>query len=389
MKIIITGGGSGGHFYPLMAVADKVREVNDDKHIIQPKIYYMADVPYDENVLFRQEIEFIKTYSGKLRRGAGIKGFFSSSVRGLAKVLRKDRPDVVILTGWQIFPLLQALFCAVMLRIPRIVRAESNGMKPRGWRVRLVHRLLLPLYNGYLVIGRANQQFYSGYGVPRQKLFSCPYFVDNERFLDQVEKSIRKRDELRSRWSIPAGSICFLYVGKLTEKKRILDQLSALKSAMASDSNIHLLVVGTGELLEDARKEVKKNHLPVSFVGFLNQTEITDAYGVADCLILSSDYDETWGLVVNEAMVCGLPAIVSDRVGCGPDLVEEGITGSLYPFGDIQTLAARMLYMAENQERLLQMGKNAQRRVLQHYNVKKAVKGTLAAVEDVTGQAIS
>ncbi|RUM38208.1 MAG: hypothetical protein DSY58_02595 [Desulfobulbus sp.] len=105
--------------------------------------------------------------------------------------------------------------------------------------------------------------------------------------------------------------------------------------------------------------------------------------------ILSSDYDETWGLVVNEAMVCCLPAIVSDRVGCGPDLVEEGITGSLYPFGDIQTLAARMLYMAENQERLLQMGKNAQRRVLQHYNVKKAVKGTLAAVEDVTGQAIS
>ena len=78
MKIIITGGGSGGHFYPLMAVADKVREINDEKHIIQPKIYYMADVPYDENVLFRQEIEFIKTYSGKLRRGAGVKGFFQN-----------------------------------------------------------------------------------------------------------------------------------------------------------------------------------------------------------------------------------------------------------------------------------------------------------------------
>ena len=78
MKIIITGGGSGGHFYPLMAVADKVREINDEKHIIQPKIYYMADIPYDENVLFRQEIEFIKTYSGKLRRGDGIKGFFQN-----------------------------------------------------------------------------------------------------------------------------------------------------------------------------------------------------------------------------------------------------------------------------------------------------------------------
>ncbi|RUM39815.1 MAG: hypothetical protein DSY70_04870, partial [Desulfobulbus sp.] len=121
---------------------------------------YFASLPdaakqgTDFGVAFNWDIPLFEGYAFEVldnwHKSPGIKGFFSSWVRGLAKVLRKDRPDVVILTGWQIFPLLQALFCAFMLRIPRIVRAESNGMKPRGWRVRLVHRLLLPLYNGYL-----------------------------------------------------------------------------------------------------------------------------------------------------------------------------------------------------------------------------------------------
>ena len=75
-------------------------------------------------------------------------------------------------------------------------------------------------------------------------------------------------------------------------------------------------------------------------MGFVNQSELPAVYASADVLVLPSDGQETWGLVVNEAMACGVPAVVSDAVGCGPDLIEPGRTGATFPFGDIAALAA-------------------------------------------------
>ncbi len=115
----------------------------------------------------------------------------------------------------------------------------------------------------------------------------------------------------------------------------------------------------------------------------MNQTEITGAYAAADCLVLSSDYDETWGLVVNEAMVCGLPAIVSDRVGCGPDLIKRGETGERFEFGAVGDLSHVLLSMAKDPERLQAMGERAREHVLRNYTVENAVSGTMQAVEAV------
>ncbi len=77
-----------------------------------------------------------------------------------------------------------------------------------------------------------------------------------------------------------------------------------------------------------------------AFLGFVNQSELPAVYAAADLLVLPSNAQETWGLVVNEAMACGTPAVVSDAVGCGPDLVDAGATGAIFPFGDIAGLAA-------------------------------------------------
>src|SRR5262249_18458612 len=64
----------------------------------------------------------------------------------------------------------------------------------------------------------------------------------------------------------------------------------------------------------------------------------TKFYAAADLLVLPSE-SESWGLVVNEAFACGLPAIVSDRVGCAPDMIRHDVTGRVVPFGDGQELA--------------------------------------------------
>lgn len=67
MKILLTGGGTGGHFYPLIAVAEEIRKVAHKEKILDPKIYYMANSPYNPKVLFDQEIEFIHVSAGKKR----------------------------------------------------------------------------------------------------------------------------------------------------------------------------------------------------------------------------------------------------------------------------------------------------------------------------------
>jgi glycosyltransferase involved in cell wall biosynthesis len=82
---------------------------------------------------------------------------------------------------------------------------------------------------------------------------------------------------------------------------------------------------------------------PASFTGFLNQSEISQAYVAADCLVLPSDYGETWGLVVNEALASGLPCLVSQACGCAEDLS----ICDIFPLGDIDMLALKLVRLAQ------------------------------------------
>lgn len=335
---------------------------------------------------FEWNIPMYEGYNWQLlenkRERSSLDGFFSSSVANMTDVFRRDRPDIVVLTGWQGLPLLQALWSCIRLGIPRVVRGDSSGLKPRSVPIRSIHKMLLPRYDAFLVVGKANCKFYKDYGIHPSKLFPCPHFVDNDRLIRQVRSHRGERSNLRAQWKIAEDSICYLYVGKLTEKKNILGQLAALKAAVLRNSKLHLLVVGTGDLMDAAKQFSDLYKLPVTFAGFLNQSEIASAYVVADCLILASS-DETWGLVVNEAMVCGLPAIVSDRVGCGPDLIKSGKTGELFAFGETEALSRLMLSMAESRDRLEVMGECAKALVMDQYSVERAVDGTLQAVDSV------
>jgi glycosyltransferase involved in cell wall biosynthesis len=319
------------------------------------------------------------------RKRPSLGSFFGNSTPRILERLAADRPEVLILTGWNSWPLVQGWRAGRRLGIPMLIRCEANAMRRRPFWVRAIHRGYLKAFRGFLAIGEGNRRFYEGYGVPAAKIWKAPYFIDNTRVRGQYESKLPERTSLRERWKVPLGAFCFLYVGKLEPKKRLPDLLQALAVAkVASPRSLHLLVVGSGELMEQAREMVETQKLPVSFAGFLNQTQLSDAYAAGDCLVLPSDYGETWGLVVNEAMVCGLPVIVSDRVGSGPDLVAPGETGEVFPFADVGALADRILRMASNDDAATAMGEKARLRVAP-YSAEAAVHGTLEAIAAVAG----
>jgi len=149
---------------------------------------------------------------------------------------------------------------------------------------------------------------------------------------------------------------------------------------------IHLLIVGDGALREmiQAKADCLRGSVGrtcVTLTGFLNQSEMPKAYAAADCLVLPSDAGETWGLVVNEAMASGLPAIVSDHVGCGADLIERQTTGNIFPMGDCEQLAVIMAAWADP-VRCKSVRESVQNRV-SRYSVARAADGIQVGLERV------
>ncbi|MDH3376242.1 MAG: glycosyltransferase family 4 protein [Gammaproteobacteria bacterium] len=300
-----------------------------------------------------------------------------------ANRVQADGIDIAILTGWYPLFMLQALLACRRSRVPVIVRGESNDLKQRPYFTRLLQRLLLNQFDGFLTIGKQNRQFYQRHGIPEQQLYWCPYFVDNTRFERQSRGLQSSRQQLRRQWNIDDDAQCVLFCGKLIPKKRIRDLVQSMDAAYRRNSNLHLLIAGDGEQRQEAEQYCRQRGLPATFAGFLNQTEISTAYVAADCLVVSSDAGETWGLVVNEAMASGLPVIVSDQVGCAVDLVKDDVTGRIYRCGDVAELAELILDSARNSQHWKAMGLAAQSRVCDEYSVEKAVAGTIAAINGV------
>jgi glycosyltransferase involved in cell wall biosynthesis len=318
-------------------------------------------------------------------RNPTLSRFDGCDTPGIARIVRDGGFDAFFVNGWVAKSCIQLLVACRRHGVPCIVRGESNNLRPRAAWKRLIHRALLSQYRACLYIGEGNKRFYLENGVRQEKLFFAPYCIENERFSQGAEAFRRDRKEIRAAWGIPENAVIFVYCAKFIEKKRPMDILAALaeiKRAASGAQGIHVLMVGTGDLLEDCRKRALNEDLPVTFAGFLNQSEITRAYAASDCMVLPSDHGETWGLVVNEGMACGLPAIVSDQVGCHLDLVTPGITGEVFPMGDVIALADCIRKSAEDSRRLVSMGREARKRV-NRYSYDEVVRGTFAALECV------
>ena len=283
---------------------------------------------------------------------------------GFGRVLRERGIRVLWIQGWQVLAYWQAVLAARHQGIPVWLRGDSNLNSSRADKLRLMRTLLLDRLfhriDRFLYVGQGNKQLYLERGISPERLVSAPHCVDNKRFRREAEALRHRRPSLRALWGIPEDAFCFLFAGKFVSKKRPLDLVKAALriSAASPGPAIHLLFVGSGMLGDalraccqirfDAERATTATGggdptaVSASFAGFLNQSEIAKAYAVADCLVLPSEADETWGLVVNESMASGLPAIVSDAVGCAPDLVQPHWPDLCFPVGDVEALARSM-----------------------------------------------
>ncbi len=302
----------------------------------------------------------------------------------IARVLAAGGFGACIVNGWYLKSYVQAIRACRAVGLRVLVRGDSHLRTPRS-AVKsalkyLPYRWFLNRIDAHLYVGRANRDYLKAYGVSDDRLFPVPHFVDNVFFARRAEQartsgeSARVRRELR----IPDEALLFLFVGKFIEKKYPGDFVAACAlAARRAARPVHGLLVGDGPLRPAAERIAEQLDAPVRFAGFRNQTDLPVCYAAADALVLPSDGRETWGLVVNEAMACGLPAIVSRQAGCADDLLDEGRTGFTFSARRTDELADRMLQFLDADRQ--SMSGHARRKV-QGYTVARAVDGTLRAL---------
>ena len=145
MKIVFTGGGTGGHFYPIIAVAQRVNQIIDHEKILGAKLYYISDSPYDKEMLFENGLLYERINTGKLRVYFSFKNFFDlvkillGTMNAILKMF-SIYPDVVFgKGGYASFP---TIFAARILRIPVVIH-ESDSVPGRvnKWAGRFAKRV--------------------------------------------------------------------------------------------------------------------------------------------------------------------------------------------------------------------------------------------------------
>jgi len=341
-------------------------------------------------VEFDWDIPLLEGYRYGFLNGARNKpgGFFALEAPDIARTLARENCDAVLINGWHYKAAWQTIIACRKLRIPVIVRGDSQLASRRGPLKRFLkyplYRLFIPRLDACLAVGTRSRDYYLHYGARPERVFLVPHTIENDFFQRAAQNVQPRRHLLRQHWGLQDRQVVFLFVGKLVAIKRPMDFLLAIEAAAEKEPLVAGLMVGDGPLRLACERFVSIRKLPVRFAGFLNQRQMVEAYVAGDCLVLPSD-GETWGLVVNEAMSCSRPAVVSDTVGCAIDLVRDGLSGAVFPRGDVEALSRILVALARDPDRLRAMGESA-RAGLQPYGLDAAVRGVVHAVEAVTSK---
>ncbi|MDR3568450.1 MAG: glycosyltransferase family 4 protein [Syntrophobacteraceae bacterium] len=342
-------------------------------------------------VAFEWDVPLLEGYPHEflenVARRPGVGHFRGCNTPGIKRIIEEQRFDGFLVHGWHSLAYWQAMLACRRTKTPLFVRGDSQLATPRRWWVRagkrLLYRAFIPRFDACLCVGRRAREYYLHYGASPAKMVFCPHAVDNEWFAERAEEIRPRRTALRRETGADAGDVLLLFCGKFIPKKRVSDLVAAAALLRGQGLPVRLCLVGSGPLEGELRVQAEELGSPVHFAGFRNQSELPAFYVAADLLVLPSD-SETWGLVANEGMACGLPAVVSSACGCAPDLIDEGRSGASYPAGDIQSLAGAIRDM------LPKLGSDGVREAVRDkvrvYSVDGAVEGVLKALALVACQ---
>ncbi len=293
MKIVFTGGGTGGHFYPIIAIAQKVNQVIDKEKILQAKLYYLSDSPYDKEMLFQNGLQYEEVNAGKLRTYFSLKNFFDifKTMLGIFKAIIKIYsiyPDVIFgKGGYASFP---ALIAARILRIPVVIHeSDSAPGRVNKWAGKFAKKVAISF-------GEAGQYF------PKDKVAWTGQPIRAE-----IEKT-SSREEALQFWKLESNMPVVLILGGSQGAELINNVvIDALPRLIEKFQVIHQTGVRNFKMVSERLEVVLADNVNKSRyqkVDFLNNAQMKTAAGVASIIVSRA------GSTLFEISAWGVPSIL-------------------------------------------------------------------------------
>ncbi len=242
--------------------------------------------------------------------------------------------DTIIICGYSSPTAMLAMAYLRLRRIPFCMEVDGGLIREESRLKYRFKRLLVSSATWWLSSGGHTTDYLVHYGAKREAIRTYPFTSLWEADILPRQLTVEEKQRLRRELGMRESRIV-LYVGRFTRAKGMDDLLEA---APALDRETGIYFVG-GEPTQDHLNLCKSNGLSnVHFVGFRKKEQLTDYYRAADVLVLPTKSD-VWGLVINEAMACGLPVITTDRCVAGLELIRNGVNGYLVPVENREALA--------------------------------------------------
>lgn len=275
----------------------------------------------------------------------GTHHFYGIRNPSLNKMLSQWDPDAILVYGWAFESHLKCMRyfknkIPVLFRGDSTLLDESKNLKTVLRRIFL--RWVYRHVDKILYVGENNRRYFEKHGLKKHQLVKAPHAVDNSRFSQPVTKE--QVDIFRKELGIGSNHFVVLFAGKFEEKKNPFYLLELAK--IMKDEDIRFLFVGSG-ILESRlkRKAIADNR--IVFLPFQNQRLIPLVYQSVNVFILPSNGPgETWGLAANEAMACGLPVLLSNKVGGAKDLINNN--GLLFRTSEYKEVKNFILQLKRN-----------------------------------------
>jgi 1,2-diacylglycerol 3-alpha-glucosyltransferase len=306
---------------------------------------------------------------------------------GLRSCLKKSAPEVVICGGYNYFASWQALWWARHNGVEFVLWSESNSHDDRrgfAW-VESMKSHFLARCDRFVVPGKASLAYLQSLGSAPECITVAPNAVDNRWFAASAESVRASAQEFREKLGLPARFI--LFVGRLVPEKGVFDLLDAY-GRLGDDIRVQtgLVFAGNGGSKPELEKRAKRIRTGrICFPGFVDREDLAGLYALADGLILPT-HSDPWALVVNEAMACGLPIVVTNVAGCSANLVENGWNGYVVPPGNPDKLSAALDSLMRSPELRRQMSVRSAERI-RDYSPEACAAGLAAAALSTGRQA--
>jgi glycosyltransferase involved in cell wall biosynthesis len=292
------------------------------------------------------------------------------------------QPCAVGVSGYGMADSRAALQWCCRNEVTRVLMTESKeDDAPRIWWKEFIKRRLVSRFDSALCGGSPHRAYLEQLGMKPELIFDRYDVVDNERFWQAAQAARQNPEPFLGLPGLDVSKAYFLVSSRFIDRKNLPRLLSAYHSyRQTNPEGWRMIILGTGPDEDELRKQVAEASIPeVVFAGFQQFDQLIAYYAFAGAFIHPA-LQEQWGLVVNEAMACGLPIGVSKTVGAAYDLVEDGVNGFKFDPNEISSIEGALIRLAADPDHRERMA-NSSREIIQSWTPEHFAKHFWAAVE--------